>query len=398
MLRFYSANVRIANSARAIDECIDIAFEDQIPPDLKIIIINATMGHSLDNLAASIKSKLPGVTVLASSCAGVVGKAGVGESIYDLAIMAVAGPEEEVAFFSVNDVYGHNSYEKGIELTEGLKKKAPGAGIFYLVTPGIASANDLFIKAFDETFGEESVLFGGPSGDNMKAIVTYQYAGDALTERGAWAVGFADPSIKAVTRAAHGFTAYGDPMVVTKSEGNKIIELDGKPAWQTFTSRLGLDTTAQLVETIPIGAMAEELPAGAAEEYGNSHILRAVTKRDEDGAIYYNTTCPVGKKLWLTTRDEDLIFSEQKRSLEYLKTSVGEGCIAAVFQTDCLARGRLLFNKVMKDELVMLLHTELSNDGNVPPWIGMYGFGEFTRLGGKNEYHNYSTGLLVLYR
>ena len=97
-------------------------------------------------------------------------------------------------------------------------------------------------------------------------------------------------------------------------------------------------------------------------------------------------------------RDENLIFSEQKRSLEYIKTSVGKGNIAAVFQTDCLARGRLLFNKVMKDELVMLLHTELSNDGDVPPWIGMYGFGEFTRLGGKNEYHNYSTALLVLYR
>ena len=398
MLQFYSANVRIANSARAVDECIEIAFEGQIPTDLRAIIINATIGHPLDKLADSLKEKLPGVAVLACSCAGVIGKTGVGESIYDLAMMAVSGPEEEVAFFSVDGVYGTNSYEKGLELAEGLKKKAPGAKVFYLVTPGIASANDLFIKAFDETFGEETILFGGPSGDNMKAAVTYQYAGDALTERGAWAVGFADPTIKAVTRAAHGFTAYGDPMVVTKSEGNKIYELDGKPAWQTYTSRLGVDTTALISETIPIGAMAEELPADAAEEYGNSHILRAVTSRDEDGAIYYNTTCPTGKKLWLTTRDEDLIFSEQKRSLDYLKTNTGAGSIAAVFQTDCLARGRLLFNKVMKDELVLLLHTELSNDGIVPPWLGMYGFGEFTRLGGKNEYHNYSTALLVLYR
>ena len=398
MLQFYSANVRIANSARAVDECIEIAFENKIPADLKLVIINATVGHSLGKLVDAVKEKLPGVTLLANSCAGVIGRAGVGESLYDVAMIAVAGPEEEIASFSVNEAYGHNSYEKGLELAAGLKKKLPDIKLVYLLTPGIACANDLFIKAFNETYGEDIIIFGGPSGDNMKAIETYQYAGGDLTTRGAWVVGFNDPTLKAVTRAAHGFKAYGDPMVVTKAEGNKIYELDGKPAWQVFTSRLGLDTSAALSETIPIGAIAEELPAGAAEEYGNLHLLRAVTKYDEDGAIYSNATCPVGQKLWLTMRDENLIFSEQKRSLDYIKTSVGKGHIAAVFQTDCLARGRLLFNKVMKDELVMLLHTELSNDGVVPPWIGMYGFGEFTRLGGKNEYHNYSTALLVLYR
>ena len=97
-------------------------------------------------------------------------------------------------------------------------------------------------------------------------------------------------------------------------------------------------------------------------------------------------------------RDEELIFTEQRRSLDIIKESIGTHEIIAVFQTDCLARGRLLFNKVVKDELITLLHSELSNDGVVPPWVGMYGFGEFTRLGGKNEYHNYSTALLVLYR
>jgi len=398
MLKFYSANARSANSARAIDECLEIAFENQIPSDCRFVMVNASVGHQLNKLAAILNEKLPGVTVLGTSCAGVVGKAGVGESMYEVAIMAVAGPKEEVASFSVEEVYGHNSYEKGLELAKGLKTKVPEAKIVYLITPGIATANDLFIKAFDETFGEDVVIFGGPSGDNMKAIVTYQYTGDAMTERGAWVVGFADPSIKAVTRAAHGFTAYGDPMIVTKSEGNKIYELDGKPAWQTFTSRLGLDMTVGLSDTIPVGAMAEELPAAAAEEYGNSHILRAITKHDADGSIYYNTTCPTGQKLWLTMRDEELIFSEQRRSMEFLKKNIGTGSIAAVLQTDCLARGRLLFNKVMKDELIALLHTELSHDGIVPPWLGMYGFGEFTRLGGKNEYHNYSTALLILYR
>jgi hypothetical protein len=28
----------------------------------------------------------------------------------------------------------------------------------------------------------------------------------------------------------------------------------------------------------------------------------------------------------------------------------------------------------------------------------MYGFGEFARLGGRNEYHNYTTAIYALYR
>ena len=37
-------------------------------------------------------------------------------------------------------------------------------------------------------------------------------------------------------------------------------------------------------------------------------------------------------------------------------------------------------------------------DGAPPPWLGMYGFGEFARLGGRNTYHNYTSALYVICR
>jgi hypothetical protein len=70
----------------------------------------------------------------------------------------------------------------------------------------------------------------------------------------------------------------------------------------------------------------------------------------------------------------------------------------AVFHADCLARGRFLFNRVMKEELVSRMQFPLSTNGVTPPWLGMYGFGEFARLGGANVYHNYTTALYVLFR
>ena len=400
MLRFYSANVRSANSKRAVEECLDIAFEGQLPEDCQLILVNATLGHQLDKIASVLQERLPGATVLGSSCGGVTGRDGVGESMNDIAMMAVCGPAEECHFSAVDGIDGRNAYEKTRELAETLKKKAPGTSAVYLLCPGIDMSSDLALQSFNEVFGEDMPIFGGTSSDNMRGRINQQYIGDTITQQGAWAVGFSDPTLGAITRATHGFTAYGNPMVITKAVGNRILELDGKPAWEQYTARLGIALTPETTcaSTIPIGALAEELSPDLAKEYGNSHILRVVTKFDEEGAIYYPVTAVEGTSVWLTMRDEDLIFSEQQASLDFIKEQLGDKAPVAVFQTDCLARGRLLFNKVIKDEMLAMIQSSLLNKGEVPPWLGMYGFGEYTRLGGKNAYHNYTTALLVLYR
>jgi small ligand-binding sensory domain FIST len=114
--------------------------------------------------------------------------------------------------------------------------------------------------------------------------------------------------------------------------------------------------------------------------------------------MYYATTIAEGTSLWLTTRDEDLIFSEMDRlAREMNDRNIGKKPVA-VFHADCLARGRFLFNRIIKDELVSKMQYPFYVDGACPPWLGMYGFGEFATLGGKNTYHNYSTALYVIYR
>jgi hypothetical protein len=100
----------------------------------------------------------------------------------------------------------------------------------------------------------------------------------------------------------------------------------------------------------------------------------------------------------LTKRDEQLIFSEMDRMVKSMVGRSGGKKPVAVFHADCLARGRFLFNRIMKEELVNTMQFPFYTDGECPPWLGMYGFGEFARLGGKNMYHNYTSALYVIYR
>jgi hypothetical protein len=299
----------------------------------------------------------------------------------------------------VDGIFGHNSYAKAVELAQQLKAQQPDITMVHFLASGIDIANDLAIAGLESVLGPEVTIFGATSSDNMRGVASYQIVDEQVLEHGAWAVGFADPSLELDTQATHGFLAVGEPMIVTRADGTRILELNGYPAWQEYTNRLGLDPeTATCGDSIPVGALAEELPEALAEEYGNPHILRVVTKRDADGAMHYATTIREGTRLWLTTRDEERIFEDMDRMMQAMTQRAGGRKPVAVFHADCLARGRYLFHRVLKEELVGRMQFPLSHEGIVPPWLGMYGFGEFARLGGANTYHNYTTAIYAIYR
>ncbi len=394
MLEFFSAATRIVNTRRAVTECLENALGG-LPDDCDLIIVHSSLGHDFGEILAQANRLAPKARVLAASCCGVISREGVGEDMKDIGLMAIRG--EEFAVASVDGIYGHNSFEKCQQMAKELREQRPDINMVYLMASGIDIATDRCIAAIESVMGEDVTIFGATSSDNMRGMVSYQCVDNWVFQHSAFIIGFADPSLECDTQATHGFMATGSPLEVTRSEGQKIIELDGKPAWREYTSRLGLSETVDCGKTIPVGAFAERLNPELANEYGNSHILRVITRR-EGNTMFYPTTCPTGTKLWLTTRDEELIFRELDRMTEIMVARAKGRKPVAVFHADCLARGRFLLNRVLKEELVSRMQHPFSTDGECPPWLGMYGFGEFARLGGVNTFHNYTTALYPLYR
>lgn len=395
MLTFRSANTRAVNADRAVAEVLEVAFAGE-PAVCDLVLVNATVGHDLLSLSRAVRARCPGAKVLAASCAGTVGPDGPGESLHDIALMAISGEGFSVAH--VDGLVGPTSYEKGVELATALADAPQPVTMVYLLASGIDIANDRVIAGMESVLGPEVTIFGATSSDQMQGVATFQAVDEVVFQHAAFAVGIWDPTLTVETGATHGFVAEGEPLTVTRAEGNRIVEIDGRPAWAAYLDRMGLPSTATEGDTIPIGALAEPLSPELAAEYGNAHILRVVTHHSEAGEIIYATSCETGTKLWLTLRDEERIFRDMDRMLERMvEGHLGERPVA-VFQADCLARGRRMFNRVMKEELVHRIQEPFSADSGVPPWFGMYGFGEYARLGGENAYHNYTTALAAIYR
>ncbi|MEI2784462.1 MAG: FIST N-terminal domain-containing protein [Candidatus Nanopelagicales bacterium] len=395
MIEFASSNTRAVNAERAVTEALELAYGN-VQPEADLILINACVGHDLVALSQPVMAACAGARVLAASCAGVVGPQGPGESLHDLGLMGLRGEGFTVA--QVDDLFGHTSFEKGRELAEQLAAAPEPVRMIYLLASGIDIANDQVIAGIESVLGPDVVIFGATSSDQMQGIATHQAIDGILYQHAAFAVGFWDPTLRVDTQATHGFRAVGEPLVVTSAQRNRIAELDGEPAWPAFLRRLELPPDATEGDTIPIGALAEVLPDDLAQEYGNPHILRVVTHHTEEGALVYATEASPQTELWLTVRDEELIFADMDRMMAAITARNPGQSPVAVFHADCLARGRRLFDRVMKEELVHRMQQPLASDGCVPPWFGMYGFGEYAQLGGRNEYHNYTTALAALYR
>jgi hypothetical protein len=401
MLSFYSASNSLVHSGKAMLECLEKALANHVPSLFEeplLIVIHSTIGHDFAELLTAAKQKCPNATIVGCTCAGVIGVEGADESMRALGIMVIHAKQSGEYFIaSCENIRGDNSYEEARKMAKALKEQSDDINMIHILASGIDIAADRAIEGIASVFGANMPIFGGTSSDNMRAISSYQFYNDQILERGAIMIGYADPSLSVEMGVHHGSVPIGQPFTVTRSSANRVFELNHQPAWPFLMDKLNQARDSHPGPCIPVAGLAELLPQSYHDSYDNQHILRVIVKVEEDGSFYMPVDCPDQTKLWVTQRDEQLIFNGLDRMMNRMKKQLIGKEIVAVFHTDCAARGRAMFNKIAKDEIIEKMQSPLMPNGPVP-WLGMYGFGEFTSLQNTNLFHNYTTSIYALVR
>jgi hypothetical protein len=399
MLQFFSASTNIVNSKRAITECIENALHSEPDLNCSLILIYSGMGHNFKDLLTEARKLSPGARIAGGTCSGIIGKNGSDESMTALAIMAVKGPENEFAIVSGNTSDTKNPFDVITEMARELKNKNPGIKFIQLIPPMFFwIPYDTILQNIKNVFGQGIPVFGCVSIDNVKGVNCFQFCDDQVIERGAVMIGYADPTIKFINHANHGFGAIeGMPFRVTRSESNRIFELNNKPAWPLLTETLGVPEGIKWVELILISCLATELPERFSKEYGNKYIITAAVRTPGDSSFETPTIIKEGTNIFLSKRDEKMMFDGVKWMINNILEELNDNKPIAVIQSDCGLRGKLSLNKILKDELINNLQGPLCKGESIP-WLGMYGGGEFAMLGGEARYHALSSSLFVMYR
>lgn len=399
MLQFFSASTSIVNSKRAITECIEVALEGEPNLDCDLIIIYSAMGHNFLELLSEARKLSPSAQIAGCVCAGIIGKNGPDESLKALAIMIIKGSSEEFAIASTRANSNTDAYEAGVRIAQELKSKNPDISMIHFLPSVLPmSPFDKAIAGIESVFDPKVPIFGGASVDNMKGINSYGFHNDQLIEQGWIAVGFADPTLKIISRVNHGFNVLkGMQLEVTRCESNIIYEFNGQPAWTYLTNMLGVPETSDRMDVLTLSIMAEKIPAEFEKDYGSKYVLRSILGNSKDNSCAYPASCQEGTKLFLAKRDEKGMFDGVDRITNEIQVLLEGKKPLAVFHADCLLRGRFSINRILKDEFINRMQYPICQ-GDPIPWLGLYCGGEFAMIGGTNWFHTFTSALSVLYR
>ncbi len=397
MLEFSGGLSTAVNSKQAAIECVELALGEGGGETCDLLVIHSTVGHNFAQAIASARAACPNAEVVGCTGSGVIGREGVSENMRSMAVMAVRG--KEFAAAAADGLNSQNSLEIATKVAQEIKAKCDGVSMLYCLTSGLDICGDEGITGIESVFGPDVPIFGATSADNGKAKTTYQFFGDEVMEQGIVLVGFADPSLELILGVHHGSIPLdGMTFEVTKSEANRILELDGQPAWPTLMSKVGLPAETAPAEAMAIVGLGVELSPEDQADYDNPQILRVPLIVSEDyQSFLWPVRCEEGTKVVLMQRDEQLIFDGVERMMGRMEKQLNGRKPVAVFHADCMARGRLMFDRVLKDEIIAKLQYPICGN-EVVPWLGLYGYSEYAPLRGKNRFHSYTTSLFSLVR
>ena len=165
---------------------------------------------------------------------------------------------------------------------------------------------------------------------------------------------------------------------VTRSEGNVIYEIDGKPAAEVLREYLPegalADDRAWMRYAMSL-ALSFKAPSYIKDE---EYVVRGVPKvRMADGSIIVQgPEVQEGASVWFSSRDREKIATGFDRMARQIKEQLGGEKPNLVFQFECLTRGELMFREQEKLQLQKRFRQSVGPD---VPWAGFYAIGKLVR-------------------
>jgi hypothetical protein len=144
-----------------------------------------------------------------------------------------------------------------------------------IFSDGTTVNGSALIRAFRDVLGEKVVLTGGLAGDGANFVRTLTGLNGELAPGKICAVGLYGDKIRIGHGSAGGWDVFGPERKVTRAEGNRLYELDGKPALDLYKTYLGEEA-----ERLPGSALLFPLQVFAPGE-PDGGIVRTVVGIDE---------------------------------------------------------------------------------------------------------------------
>ncbi|MEX2218975.1 MAG: FIST N-terminal domain-containing protein [Phycisphaerales bacterium] len=278
-----------------------------------------------------------------------------------------------------------DSARAGELIAEQLRR--PGLRAALVLSDGLKVNGSALVRSLTAALPPEVVITGGLAGDGPRFKSTWVLRNGEPCDGFVTAVGFYGERIRVGHGSKGGWDVFGPERVVTRSEGNVLYELDGRPALPLYKNYLG--------------ERASELPASALlfplslrkDRADATSLVRTILSVDEaTGSMTFAGDILQGHLAQLMRANFDRLIEGAAQSALMTRSRCDSDRACLSIAVSCVGR-RLVLGERTEEELERA--AELLPPGSAQ--VGFYSYGEISPFAsGGCDLHNQTMTLTTI--
>jgi hypothetical protein len=354
--------------------------------DAKLLLVFCSDSYDVPALLAAINEVSGGAPLIGCSTAGEIATDGPAES--SVVVTAIGGPG-----FSVGTSVGRQASTRlrdaGAEAAAALDAVDAGPHrVLLLLTDGLAGDQQEIVRGAYSVVGAGVPLVGGCAGDDLKMSETLQLHGTEVLRDAVVAAAICSDAPLGIG-VRHGWRRVGEPMLVTKSQDNRVFMLDDRPALDVYLERLGAPTEARS-DPAAFTRFAMTHPLGLSARTGEPHVRFVGEANFTDRSLGCIAEVPQSAIVWFMEGDEGSVLDATDSACEEALAALGGRPPLGTLAFDCIARRGILGDAGIEREIDRV--STLTD----APVAGFYTYGEIARTHGISGFHNQTLVVLAV--
>lgn len=277
------------------------------------------------------------------------------------------------------------SADAGRTLGKRLRERHEELAAVFVLGDGIEVNGSMLAQGLTEGTGGAAVITGGLAGDGNRFERTWVLVDGHPRMAHVTALGLYGTALEVGTGSDGGWTILGPERVITRSERNVLLELDGHPALELYKTYLG-DCVSGLPATALLFPLA--IRDGAAAD---GELIRTVLSVDESRqSMTFTDDVPEGSTAQLMSGTSERLVDAAQVAAGQARLPGDEAVLAiAVSCVGC----RLYLGQRVGEELEAVA----SGLGSTTRVVGFYSYGELSPvLAGSCSLHNQTMTITAL--
>lgn len=226
----------------------------------------------------AIRSAFPGALVVGCSTAGEIHDTTVSDESMVATVVTFERTQLHLSQVDIADM--SQSFAAG----QMLAKSLPAGELAHVLvfSDGLKVNGTELVRGLKESLPSQVEVTGGLSADGANFQKTLVCANDVPAEGKIVAVGFYGTRLKIGYGSLGGWDSFGPEREITRSSGNVLFDLDGKPALELYKRYLG-----EYAANLPASALLfplslRNVQSGDATSNGNGGVVRTILAVNED--------------------------------------------------------------------------------------------------------------------